>query len=439
MTAFNHFKPLIISTLGNCIEWYDFMVYAALAPIIATIFFPSQQGVNALLETYGLFAIGFIARPFGALLFGFLGDRFGRRYALLLAISLMTVPTFLIGCLPTYATIGLWAPLALLLCRLLQGLALSGEMPGCITFLSESAPLRLQTTLTSLAIVASLIGLLVGANGILYLDYQFGTTAVQSHLWRIPFLMAGAFGVIVYYLRRHLPETPAFLKQTHACQQPIRTCLRFHWRAIVQGIGCYAGNAIYFYFFMVFSLTYFYRLSHIPLHRALLFTISLQVAMLIMIPVGGYLADRYGRRKIGLIFLIIILISTYGTMIFMSQVSHYPLNAALFGLFMIAALIAGYSATLPALVASLFPIDVRFTGVAIVNNSAVTLFGGLSPLLITYLISTQHSLSVPMWPIMACTGISILSFWLFASASHDALANNRERQRSLIKPLPCED
>ncbi len=413
MTTFKHFKALIISVLGNCIEWYDFMVYAALAPIIATIFFPAQNGVTALLETYGIFALGFLSRPFGALLFGFLGDRFGRRYALLLAISLMTVPTFLIGCLPTYTSIGIWAPIALILCRLLQGLSLSGEMPGCIIFLSEMAPPRLQTTFASLAIVASLIGLLVGANGILYLDHHFGAAALQDGLWRIPFLIAGLFGFIVYRLRRDLPETMAFLTQAQPCQQPIRTCLTKHWRAIVQGIGCYAGNAIYFYFFMVFSLTYFYRLSHIPLHRALLFTIGLQLSMLIMIPVSGYMADRYGRRTMGLSFLMVILVGAYGAMTFMSQVNNYPLPLALLGLGVIATALAGYSATLPALVASFFPIEVRFTGVALLNNISVTVFGGLSPLLITYLISTHHSLSIPMWPIMACTVISLLSFgWL---------------------------
>ena len=416
-------KPFLISLLGNCFEWYDFMVYAALAPIIALVFFPAQNGVNALLETYGIFAIGFLSRPFGALLFGFLGDRLGRRYALLLAISLMTVPTLLIGCLPSYASIGLWAPIALVFLRLLQGLALSGEMPGCIIFLSEMAPKRWQTTVASLAVAASLVGLLFATNGVWWLNMHFGEAALQSGLWRIPFLFAGLLGLIIYYLRRDLPETPAFLNQGHSAKQPIRTCLKHHWRPIVQGIGCYAGNAIYFYFLMVFSLSYFYHLSNIPLHDALLFAIVLQLSMLVMIPVGGYLADRFGQRTIALIFLMIILVGTYGGMMFLSKITHYSTAVALLGLFLIAAAIACYSAVLPATVANFFPIEVRFTGVALLNNLSVTLFGGLSPMLITYLINTFNSLTIPAWPIIGCTLISMWSFWRLPKTKQSLVLN----------------
>lgn len=414
MGSFRRIKPFVISLLGNVFEWYDFMIYAALAPIIATVFFPAQNGVNALLATYGVFAIGFLSRPFGALAFGFLGDRFGRRYALLLAISLMTVPTLLIGCLPSYASIGILAPCLLLLLRLIQGLALSGEMPGCILFLSEMAPKRSQTMVASLAIVASLIGLLLATHGVWWLNAHFGTQALHAGLWRLPFLIAALLGAIIYYLRRDLPETRAFLTQAQPIKQPIRTCVREHWRPILQGACCYAANGICFYFFMVFSLTYFYQLCHFSFAQALLFAMVLQLSMLVMVPIGGYLADRYGRRHVGLISLTIMLSGVYNGMVFLSQLTHYNMAWIVLGLWLIATCIAFYSATLPATVATLFPIGVRFTGVALLNNLAATFFGGLSPLLITYLISTHHSLIAPVWPLIICTLISLVSFWFLA-------------------------
>lgn len=393
------------------------MVYAALAPVLAIIFFPKQDGISALLETYGTFAAGFLTRPFGALLFGYLGDHFGRRYALLLAVSLMSLPTFLIGCLPSYASVGLWAPCLLIGLRLLQGLAMSGEMPGCITFLSEMAPPRWQSLVASLAVVAALTGMLVGTNTVWCLQNYFGTTALNEFLWRTPFWAAGILGGIIYLLRRRLPESRAFLAQRQHCATPIGTCLRFHWRAISQGIGCYAANGVGFYFLMVFSLSYFNQLRHIPLPTALFFTMCLQVSMLLGLPLGGYLADRYGRRRIGLCSLVIMLLGTYPAIVFLGQLQPDQPYIAIKGLLAIAVVFACYSAILPSATATLFPTEVRYTGVALLNNTAMAVFGGLSPMLIAYLINQHHSLTLPAWPILGGTVISLLSFWYLPKRS----------------------
>lgn len=410
MSRVRYCKAIFISLLGNSFEWYDFMVYAALAPVLAKVFFPGD-GITTLLESYGTFAAGFLTRPFGALLFGYLGDHFGRRYGLLLAIGLMMAPTVLIGCLPTYATAGVWAPVLLISLRLLQGLAMSGEMPGCVTFLTEMAPQRRQTTITSLAIVASLSGMLIGTNSVWWLQQHFGESALQQGMWRIPFWVAGVLGSIIYMVRRKLPESQAFLALPQHLNNPVRTCLRRYWPAILQSMGCYAAHGIGFYFLMAFSLTYFNHFLHLPLSMALGLNIGLQLTMVLMLPLGGYLADHSQRRRLGLICLSLMIIGLFPGMQFLSQLASYSVTQASLGLLLIAVIFAFYSATLPCATAVLFPTEVRYTGVAVLNNTAMTIFGGGSPLLIAYLIQHYHSLTAPQWPMLACFCLSIVCFW----------------------------
>lgn len=404
-------RAILISCLGNSFEWYDFMVYAALAPVLAKVFFAGQQGFIAVLATYGTFAAGFLTRPFGALLFGYLGDHFGRRYALLLAIGMMMTPTFAIGCLPSYAVAGVWAPALLIGLRLLQGLAMSGEMPGCITFLTEMAPRRWQTTLTSLAVAAAMCGLLLGTNCVWWLNHCFGESKVQAWLWRVPFWLSGVLGILIFFLRRTLPESDAFLKLQQTEKHPVALCFRQYWRPIVLGIGCYAANGIGFYFLMAFSQTYFQHYVQVPLIIALTYTICLQITMLLGLPLGGLLADYFGRRRVGLACLLTMLGGLYPSMIFLSHAPSTPSVMTFIGLIVIAAVFSVYSALLPSATSTLFPTQVRFTGVALLNNTALTIFGGFSPMLISYLIEHCQSLVSPTWPMTACFALSLLSFW----------------------------
>ena len=408
----NLLRIVLIACLGNVFEWYDFMIYAALTPVLSMLFFPSHDPLSSLIYTFGTFAAGFLARPFGAVLFGFIGDRFGRRKALLYSIGLMVTPTFLIGCLPTFQHIGIWAPICLLILRVFQGLAMSGEMAGNIVFLVEIAPQKWRTTLSSLAVVGILLGVLIASNSVLGLTHVFGQKALNEWMWRIPFWFAAFLSVLVLILRRSLPETALFLSEKKRPRHPIAMCIKDHWRSLLIGIGCLSSYSCLFYFLMVFALTYFQQMLSIPLEKALMFSILIQVITVFILPIGGWLGDRFGRRKVSIISTALLLAFSYPGILMLADVPHF--TPMLFGavLVIFSVLYAIAAGNIPALESALLPTEVRYTGVSLIHNIAMTLFGGVVPILMTLLVKHTGSLSSPSWLLILCSAISLVCFWI---------------------------
>lgn len=404
-------KAIAVSSLGNVFEWYDFMVYAALTPLLAKIFFPGDTPVVSLIYTFGVFAAGFLTRPVGAFLFGYLGDHFGRRKSLLYSIALMAAPTFLIGCLPGHKAIGIAAPLLLILLRLLQGLGMSGEMSGNVVFLVEIAPAKWRTIVSSLAVLGALLGMLLGSNAVLWLTKSFGEQEVLSWLWRIPFWFAAVLGFLVLLMRSQLSETQMFLAEGKPPANPIRLCLVKYWRSLLIGVGCLSIYAAGIYFFVVFALNYFYQMVKVPLNQALLYVVVIQFSIMIALLIGGFLGDRFGRKRVSILFTSIVLLACYPALVFLSK-GMYEYNSAIFlmGLVAIAGTYGISAGVIPALESALFPTYVRFTGVSLVHNAAMAIFGGAVPMLMAYLVHVTHDLTSPSWVLIICCLISLISF-----------------------------
>ena len=251
-------RTLLAVLGGNSLEWYDFMIYAGLAPIISRVFFPHVDTHSSLILTFGVFAIGYLSRPLGGLLIGYLGDRLGRRKALILSISLMALPTAAVGFLPTYSQIGIAAPLLLLALRLIQGFAVGGEFPSAMSYLAEIAPRERRGYVGSFAMVGVLVGLLLANIVTLSANTILTAAEMADWGWRVPFLLALLLAVLVIYLRLGLTETPIFSeksKSPEAKQNPILNALEYRWSEIIK-----------IFFFLVFNSVAFYS-AHGVLRR----------------------------------------------------------------------------------------------------------------------------------------------------------------------------
>lgn len=242
-------KRLLSNTLGNVLEWYDFTLYGTLAPIIANLFFPSKNALVSLIMTFGAFAAGFLMRPLGGIIYGHIGDRFGRKRALIASIILMTIPTVFLGILPTYAFVGILAPLLVTLTRLLQGIAVGGEFTGTMSFLVETAPDNRRGLAGSFALVGVLAGILLGAVVVTVISIVLPQGYLNQWGWRIPFLLGGVLGFAVWLLRRNLSETPFFEKikrDTLVEAAPIEKCFTLYKKKLLQGFGITILNAFAF-------------------------------------------------------------------------------------------------------------------------------------------------------------------------------------------------
>ncbi|MBA2409968.1 MAG: MFS transporter [Gammaproteobacteria bacterium] len=233
---------LLAGVVGNVLEWYDFALYGYLVPVISKLFFPSDNTITSLLATFGIFAIGFLMRPLGAVLFGHIGDRFGRRQALYLSIMLMAAPTFLLGCLPTYASIGVMAAVLLTLLRLVQGLSVGGEFTTSVTYVVETSPTERRGLSGSWANIGSIGGSLLGVGVAATLTTVLPQSSVEAWGWRIPFLLGGVLGIFALWLRRNLPESALFDQQSaeqndeHSDKSPLRAVFTHNRKELIQAI-----------------------------------------------------------------------------------------------------------------------------------------------------------------------------------------------------------
>src|ERR1700745_2923004 len=279
--------------IGNVLEWYDFAIYGHFATAIGHQFFPQQDAVAQLLSAFGVFALGYLMRPLGGALIGHIGDRFGRRAALTFSVAAMAIPTFLIGLLPGYATLGLLAPVALTLLRMMQGLSVGGEYTSSMVFMVEHAPdgrRGLMGALTSCgAGGGTLLGSAVGAG----FAASMSEAALESWGWRIPFLLGLVVGVAGYCLRRHVLETMPAERRKRA---PIVETLHDHWRLVLGFSGLSVFNAVAFYVGFVYLVSWLHLADGIAPARALEINSLSMAAILPVTIASGLLSDRFGRK-----------------------------------------------------------------------------------------------------------------------------------------------
>jgi MHS family proline/betaine transporter-like MFS transporter len=380
LKGFDMKKVVIAGMVSNALEWFDFAVYAQFATIIGVHFFPESLDPHTRgILTFAIFAAGFVVRPLGAIFFGGIGDRLGRRYALMLGILTMAVPTAAIGLLPSYASIGIAAPILLTVMRLIQGFSLGGEFSGTITYIVEHAPPSKRGIAGSASFVSMCAGMLIGSATAMLLSYYLTQEALYDWGWRVPFIGGLFIGLIGLYIRMSLSESPLYqeAKESKALSsQPLREILTTYWPELFLAMSIYVSVTAPFYTATAFVQSFMNDMGYTSFQSALANAIIL-VVMIIVFPLSAALSDRVGRKPILVYGTIALMIFTYPSFRILEQMD-VPMSMAAMACF--AAVIAFYMGPVPAVLVELFPTRVRFTGVALSYNLSAAVFGGTAPM-----------------------------------------------------------
>ncbi|MFJ7882992.1 MFS transporter [Pseudomonas sp. NPDC096917] len=413
------------SFLGNFVEWFDYAAYGYLATVIALTFFPQTNASTGLLATFAVFALSFIVRPIGGLVWGHFGDKYGRRSALAWSILIMTISTFCIGLLPGYNHIGLWAPALLLLIRLVQGFSASGEYAGASAFLAEYAPEGKRGFYTSIVPASTAAGLLFGAVFVAGLHALMTVENLHDWGWRLPFLLAAPFGLVGRYIRMSLQDSPKFLEMekrleakecaTHA---PIRELLTVHRRAVMIGIGVTCLNAVAFYLLLSYMPTYLSTemgMSESDSFIASTVSLATYIGLIFLM---GKLSDRFGRKTMLVAASVLFLGLTFPLF---GMLGNPSLVVILMIQIAFGAILAMNDGTLPCFLAEIFPTRVRFSGFAFSFNIANALFGGTAPFIATWLIQLTGNKMAPAWYLLAAAAVALIAMLASRETAHKAL------------------
>ena len=395
--------------VGNVLEWFDYGIYGTLAAVISSVFFPSKDPITSLLLTFVVFGVGFIVRPLGALVFGHIADKYGRKIALSWTIFLMAGSTFAMGLTPSYASIGIIAPSFLALCRLVQGLSTGGEWGGATTFLVEYAPDSRRGLYGSFQQVSNIGGLMIGSLIGVILTYNLSHEALYTWGWRIPFLAGVSLGVVGWYMRRQIEDTPAYkeVEISHrVVANPIRSAFRDHHSSIIKMFVFQFSPAVTYFTLFMFMGTYINKILKVPLNRAILSNFFCLLFVVMVIPIMGHISDKIGRKAVLLTGYISFAIFTYPLFVFIGDGNFAKLVFAqlVLGLFM-----AMYSGPGPAFTAEIFPTNVRVSTMSIGYNAAVALLGGTAPFVNTYLIKVTNNNIAPAFYVTIASVISVFA------------------------------
>jgi MFS family permease len=415
-------RTLGLASLGSALEFYDFIIFVFLAPVIARLFFPtSMPDWLRQSQTFGLFAAGYVVRPLGGLVLAHFGDMRGRKRVFTASVLLMAVPTLLIGVLPTYASIGLGAPLLLLLMRLVQGMAIGGEAPGAWVFVAEHA--RPGETGFAVGLLSSGLtsGILLGSLVAIGVNTAFNPTQVLAGYWRLPFLLGGVLGFIAMLLRRWLSETPVFeeMQRRAAVSRaaPLRTVLRSHKPAVVVSILSTWMLTAAILMVVLMTPTLLQTLFGVSPQQALMANFAGTIAQCVAIVAVGAAADRFGVRRVAVPILLLLIVATYG-LYFGAEQAPY----ALVPLYILAGIGAGGAVLTPLVMVRAFPAAIRFTGVSFSYNIGYAVFGGITPLLVS---ATAHwSRFVPAHYVAAVTLLGLISILWAPDARADSHSLN---------------
>ena len=366
-------RNVLAGTVGSVLEWYDFAVYGYLAPIIGPLFFPADDPVASLLAAFGVFAIGFAARPVGGVVFGHIGDRIGRKPALIVSVVMMGVATFAIGMIPDHAQIGAAAALVLVILRILAGLSVGGEYTGSIILLAEHAPPERRGYYAAWPELGCLVGFLLGSGIGALTSSALGLERMLAWGWRVPFLLGGVIAAWGIVFRRQMMESPALSRAAQRTGLPAVVALARHWRAILRLIGLMLMQSIGFYLMFIYAASYLTERMHVSTARALdINTLSLLVMLVLVVP-SASLSDRVGRKPVLYVVAMGMFAVAWPLWWLMLQGSFASILAGQAGFAVLLGLAYGVT---PAAMSEMLPAEVRCTAVGLGYNVSLGIFGG---------------------------------------------------------------
>ncbi|HIW88245.1 MAG TPA: MFS transporter [Candidatus Ligilactobacillus excrementipullorum] len=375
-------KVILAGTVGNAIEWFDWTIYATFAVFFAKQFFPSDDPTASLLATFAIFAVGFFMRPLGGIVLGIFSDRYGRKAALAVTIIMMAGGSLMIGLSPTYESIGIFAPIILVLARLLQGLSLGGEFASAATYLSEMAPKHKRGFYSSFMFFSSAIGILMASGLAWALTSALTETQMSEYGWRIPFILGAIGGLVGMWIRKSVPDSEMTHKK-ESVKNPLAVLIKRHPKETLRIVGISILTTFAFYIFVVYVPTYAIKvLGAEPQTAFAANTVGLIIFILCQ-PVFGWLSDKIGRKPQLIVFAAGYLVFFYPIIKWMDGTFASILLVELFGL----VLYALYTAIGPAVMSEQFPTEVRAVGIGAPYNLMVALLGGTTPYVLTWLQS----------------------------------------------------
>jgi MHS family proline/betaine transporter-like MFS transporter len=398
-------------------EWFDFGVYGFVAYALGKVFFPGADPGVQMIAALATFSVPFLIRPLGGLFFGALGDKYGRQKILAITIVIMSLSTFAIGCIPSYASIGIWAPVLLLLAKMAQGFSVGGEYTGASIFVAEYAPDRKRGFLGSWLDFGSIAGFVLGAGVVVMISAVLGEDKFLEWGWRLPFFLALPLGIIGLYLRNALEETPAFQQHVEKLEQGDREGLAHgpkvsfkevatkHWRGLLTCIGVVVATNVTYYMLLTYMPSYLTHNLHYSENRGVLIIIAIMVGMLFVQPVIGLISDKVGRKP----FIILGSVCLFALSIPAFMLINSGVTGLIFaGLLMLAVVLNFFIGVMASTLPAMFPTHIRYSALASAFNVSV-LIAGLTPTAVAWLVETTNNLYMPAYYLMVVAVIGLVT------------------------------
>jgi len=421
-------RSILAAVIGNALEWYDFLVFAFMTPIVAKLFFPSNpanpdDNITQILLTTAVFGVGFFMRPVGGIVLGIYGDRKGRKAAMVTVTGLMAVAIAVITLAPTYAAVGILAPLLIVIARLLQGFAAGGEFGTSTALLIELAPPGKRGFYGAWQMTGQMIALLLGAMvGTLITDI-FSQEELMAWAWRIPF----AFGLLIVpvaiYIRRHVDEPETFKRLVAAKaagtvkEMGLMEMLRTHARETLTGMGLVVTCTVSIYITFTYLITFSTVTLKLPLHDTFLVQMAGAALMVVLMPFMGALSDRIGRRPLlitSLLGYLVILYPLYAWLVAEPSIGKLLTVQLIISLF-----VSAFFGVFSTVMAELFPANVRSAGMSMAYNIAVMVFGGFAQFIVTWLIRATGSAMSPAYYVMFGVVLGVISAFMIKERAHE--------------------
>ncbi|MBY0501346.1 MAG: MFS transporter [Alphaproteobacteria bacterium] len=410
---------------GTALEFYDITLYGFFSSLLAPLFFPSTNPTISLMASLGAFAAGFLMRPLGGILFGYIGDKYGRKNALVIAIFLVTFPTVVIGLTPTYEEIGILAPLLIILCRLLQGVCVGGEYGGAAVFISEQVQRKKTGFAGSILCATAFLGAIVGSG----IGALCTAPFMPAWGWRIPFLIGGIFGLVIYFLRKGIQETTPFSqlkKKRRTSHFPLKEVFQQRKLNLLCATALGSSVQIPFYMASIYMQILLTTELKFSSSEALLVNTAVVVLWMGLLPMAGFLSDRIGAIKlmsysslavIGLIYPLFFLLENY-----------FSFSTILFVQLMISLAGVGFMGAAPGLMPQLFPVEERVSGTAFSFSLGQALFSGMTPLIATALVNWTGDFKSPAFYLI----LTSLIGWLAVNGAGVLLNGKQQRKETYI-------